>query len=73
MYLCLYVGDQRTTSADIPQVLSTFFVDRVSMPWDLPSSLGLMEGAPKMYLSVSLQDWDYKQMPLHPAWLLCGF
>lgn len=39
MYLCFYVGDQRTTSADIPQVLSTFFVDRVSMPWDLPSSL----------------------------------
>lgn len=49
------------------------FVDRVSMPWDLPSSLGLMEGAPKMYLSVSLQGWDYKKMPLHPAWLLCGF
>lgn len=63
MYLCFYVGDQRTTSADIPKVLSTFFIDRVSMPWNLPSSLGLMEAAPKMYLSVSLQGCDYKQMP----------
>lgn len=53
-YMCMHAGGQRTTSADIPQLLSTFFVDKVSLPWDLPSSLGLMLGSPKnLLVSVS--------------------